>query len=262
MEDVMVRDEQTPDVKYQVAKVTFDSFPEYKAKCLLIAEHIRNTEVTEDNLPEVKKELAAARKITDELNSRKVQIKKIILSDYTIFEGEVKELKGIIDEADGELRGKVNALEEQARDRKKEEIRQVFLKRIGQYQIGTLIPDAFDRWWHEDLANKSKSMKAVEADMVDWLEGTEKDITTLKGMDKEILVEYLDTMDLAAAIQIVNARNARRHAVEAAPDDTVPEEQVAVFRVYGQKDIALAEMLLKNNNITYRKHSCNSVNRQ
>jgi len=249
----MVRDEQTPDVKYQVAKVTFDSFPEYKAKCLLIAEHIRNTEVTEDNLPEVKKELAAARKITDELNSRKVQIKKIILSDYTIFEGEVKELKGIIDEADGELRGKVNALEEQARDRKKEEIRQVFLKRIGQYQIGTLIPDAFDRWWHEDLANKSKSMKAVEADMVDWLEGTEKDITTLKGMDKEILVEYLDTMDLAAAIQTVNARNARRQAVEDAPDDIVPEEQVAVFRVYGAKDITLAEMLLKNNNITYRK---------
>ena len=253
MEDVMVRDEQTPDVKYQVAKVTFDSFPEYKAKCLLIAEHIRNTEVTEDNLPEVKKELAAARKITDELNSRKVQIKKIILSDYTIFEGEVKELKGIIDEADGELRGKVNALEEQARDRKKEEIRQVFLKRIGQYQIGTLIPDAFDRWWHEDLANKSKSMKAVEADMVDWLEGTEKDITTLKGMDKEILVEYLDTMDLAAAIQTVNARNARRQVVEDAPDDIVPEEQVAVFRVYGAKDITLAEMLLKNNNITYRK---------
>lgn len=253
MEDVMVRDEQTPDVKYQVAKVTFDSFPEYKAKCLLIAEHIRNTEVTEDNLPEVKKELAAARKITDELNSRKVQIKKIILSDYTIFEGEVKELKGIIDEADGELRGKVNALEEQARDRKKEEIRQVFLKRIGQYQIGTLIPDAFDRWWHEDLANKSKSMKAVEADMVDWLEGTEKDITTLKGMDKEILVEYLDTMDLAAAIQTVNARNARRQAVKDAPDDIVPEEQVAVFRVYGAKDITLAEMLLKNNNITYRK---------
>ena len=253
MEDVMVRDEQTPDVKYQVAKVTFDSFPEYKAKCLLIAEHIRNTEVTEDNLPEVKKELAAARKITDELNSRKVQIKKIILSDYTIFEGEVKELKGIIDEADGELRGKVNALEEQARDRKKEEIRQVFLKLIGQYQIGTLIPDAFDRWWHEDLANKSKSMKAVEADMVDWLEGTEKDITTLKGMDKEILVEYLDTMDLAAAIQTVNARNARRQVVEDAPDDIVPEEQVAVFRVYGAKDITLAEMLLKNNNITYRK---------
>ena len=253
MEDVMVRDEQTPDVKYQVAKVTFDSFPEYKAKCLLIAEHIRNTEVTEDNLPEVKKELAAARKITDELNSRKVQIKKIILSDYTIFEGEVKELKGIIDEADGELRGKVNALEEQARDRKKEGIRQVFLKRIGQYQIGTLIPDAFDRWWHEDLANKSKSMKAVEADMVDWLEGPEKDITTLKGMDKEILVEYLDTMDLAAAIQTVNARNARRQAVEDAPDDIVPEEQVAVFRVYGAKDITLAEMLLKNNNITYRK---------
>ena len=253
MDDVMIRDEQTPDVQYQVAKVTFDSFSEYKEKCLLIAEHIRNTEVTEDNLPEVKKELAAARKITDELNSRKVQIKKIILADYTVFEGEVKELKGIIDSAESELRVKVNDLEDKARDQKKADIKAIFDKRIGQYQIGTLIPDAFDRWWHEDLANKSKSMKAVEADMVDWLEGTEKDITTLKGMDQEILVEYLDIMDLAAAIQIVSARKARRQAVEAQPDDTVPEEQVAVFRVYGQKDIALAEMLLKDNNIKYRK---------
>ena len=233
MEDVMIRDEQNPDVQYQVAKVIFDSFPDYKDKCLLIAEHIRNTEVTEDNLPEVKKELAAARKITDELNSRKVQIKS--------------------DSAESELRVKVNDLEDKARDQKKADIKDIFEKRIGQYQIGTLIPDAFDRWWHEDLANKSKSMKAVEADMVDWLEGTEKDITTLKGMDQEILVEYLDTLDLAAAIQIVNARKARRQAVEAQPDDTVPEEQVAVFRVYGQKDIALAEMLLKDNNIKYRK---------
>ena len=147
----------------------------------------------------------------------------------------------------------MNDLEDKARDQKKADIKDIFEKRIGQYQIGTLIPDAFDRWWHEDLANKSKSMKAVEADMVDWLEGTEKDITTLKGMDQEILVEYLDTLDLAAAIQIVNARKARRQAVEAQPDDTVPEEQVAVFRVYGQKDIALAEMLLKDNNIKYRK---------
>ena len=253
MDDVMIRDEQTPDVQYQVAKVTFDSFSEYKEKCLLIAEHIRNTEVTEDNLPEVKKELAAARKITDELNSRKVQIKKIILADYTVFEGEVKELKGIIDSAESELRVKVNDLEDKARDQKKADIKAIFDKRIGQYQIGTLIPDAFDRWWHEDLANKSKSMKAVEADMVDWLEGTEKDITTLRGMDKEVLVEYLDTMDLAAAIQIVNARKARRQAVEAQPDDTVPEEQVAVFRVYGQKDITLAEMLLTDNNVNYRK---------
>ena len=253
MDEVTIRDEQSPDVKYQVAKVTFGSFPEYRDKCLQIAEHIRSTQVTEETLPEVKKELAAARKITDELNSRKVQIKKIILADYTVFEGQVKELKGIIDEADGELRGKVNALEEQARDRKKEEIRQVFLKRIGQYQIGALIPDAFDRWWHEDLANKSKSMKAVEADMVDWLEGTEKDIDTLKAMDREFLVEYLDTMDLASAIQIVNARKERRQAVEAQPDDTVHEEQVAVFRVYGQKDITLAEMLLTDNDINFRK---------
>lgn len=193
------------------------------------------------------------RKITDGLNSRKVQIKKAILADYTVFEGQVKELKAIIDDADGELRTKVNAMEELERDRKKEEIRQIFDKRVDQYQIGSLIPDAFDRWWHEDLANKSKSMKAVEADMVDWLEGTEKDIDTLKAMDREFLVEYLDTMDLASAIQIVNARKERRQAVETQPDDTVYEEQVAVFRVYGQKDITLAEMLLTNNNINYRK---------
>ena len=251
--EITTWDENTPDVRFQTAPVQFNAFDYYKGKCEQIAAYIKGIEVTEDNVQAVKKDLSAARKITDGLNNRKVQIKKAILADYTVFEGQVKELKAIIDDADGELRTKVNALEELERDRKKEEIRQIFDKRIGQYQIGSLIPDAFDRWWHEDLANKSKSMKAVEADMVDWLEGTEKDIDTLKAMDREFLVEYLDTMDLASAIQIVNARKARRQAVEAQPDDTVPEEQVAVFRVYGQKDIALAEMLLKDNNIKYRK---------
>jgi hypothetical protein len=33
----------------------------------------------------------------------------------------------------------------------------------------------------------------------------------------------------------------------------VHEEQVAVFRVYGQKDITLAEMLLTDNDINFRK---------
>ena len=251
--EITTWDENTPDVRFQTAPVQFNAFDYYKGKCEQIAAYIKGIEVTEDNVQAVKKDLSAARKITDGLNNRKVQIKKAILADYTVFEGQVKELKAIIDDADGELRTKVNALEELERDRKKEEIRQIFDKRIGQYQIGSLIPDAFDRWWHEDLANKSKSMKAVEADMVDWLEGTEKDIDTLKAMDREFLVEYLDTMDLASAIQIVNARKERRQAVEAQPDDTVHEEQVAVFRVYGQKDITLAEMLLTDNNVNYRK---------
>lgn len=247
-----LKNDEKPYVLYQTGKVEFPGYAQYQEQAREVAEYISGLEVTEDNVKEVKADLAAARKITEELTSRKAQIKKVILADYAVFDEQVKDLTQIIRQADQELRGKVRMLEEKERAKKKEEIHQIFTKRIGLYQIGELLPQAFDRWWHEDLANKSKSMKAVEADMVSWLEGTEKDIGTLQGMDAEYLVEYLDSLDLAGAIARVNARKARRETVETV---SVPVEQSACFRVTGEKDIALTEMLLKKNHINYRKEA-------
>lgn len=98
MEDVMVRDEQTPDVKYQVAKVTFDSFPEYKAKCLLIAEHI-----ADETARAKKAETANTKSITDEVTRAKAaeaaNSKAVAAETTRAKAAEAANAKAVTDEA-------------------------------------------------------------------------------------------------------------------------------------------------------------------
>lgn len=241
-------DPSTPDVSFEPARVKFPAFTFYRKQALGIAEYVRSVEVTEDNVKEVKKELAQVRKITDELSKRRIAIKREILTDFDVFEAEVKDLSGIISEAEGELREKVRQLDELERERKEAQIRELWDKRAGQYQITGYVQNAFNRWLLPQYLNKSTSMKAIEREMVDWLETTEKEIDTLRNMDDEYLVEYLGVLDMAQAIKAVNERNEIREAIAEEDDE---ETETATFIITGEKDITLTELLLKNNGINF-----------
>ncbi len=248
--DFKVWDTSQPDVSFQPAKVKFPAFDFYRKQAKQIAEYIRSVEVTEKNVKEVKKELAEARRITDELSRRRIAIKKEILAEFDAFEGEVKDLSAIITAAEKELREKVHQLEEIEKEKKEAKIRELWEKRVCQYQIYDLLPGAFSRWMLPQYLNKTVTMKAVEKEMIDWLENTEAEIETLRSMDDEYLVEYLGTLDMTQAIRAVNERNDIRDTLA----ETVYEDTAtATFVVVGDKDIKLTELLLNNNGITYIK---------
>jgi len=246
-----VWDKSKPDVSFDPAHVTFPTFEFYKEQAHKIADQVKNTEVTEDNIKEVKLLLADARKVSDGLSRRRIDIKKEILKEFDAFEKQVKELASIIDEADSELRGKVRMLEEAERNRKLKDIEDLWGKRAGAYQIFDLAPTAFDMWMEPQMLNKSTSMKAIETNMVEWLEDSEKAINTLKAMDDEYLVEYLGCFDLAGAINAVNNRKELKSRITKTPDEDTREK--AVFTVYGKKDIKLTETLLTENEIEFTK---------
>lgn len=244
-------DQSKPDVSFTPASVTFPAFEFYRVQAQRIADEILNTEVTEENVAEVKKLLADARKVTDGLNKRRIEIKKEILKDFDDFEDQVKTLAMIISDADNEVRAMVRQLDEEERDKKEAVIRELWNKRVTGYQIGDLAPNAFSTWLTPQMLNKSTSMKAVETDMVEWLEASEKAIDTLKSMDDEYLVEYLGCFDFASAVAAVNNRNEMRTRITNTKDEDTEEK--AVFVVYGKKDIKLTESLLNENEIEYQR---------
>lgn len=240
-------DPRGTDVVFQKAPITFPAFDYYRQQATKMAEYINSIALTEDNVKEVKKDLASARKITDELNKRRIAIKKTILEDFDIFENEVKELSGIISEAENSLREKVKELEENERREKEECIFEIWNKRASLYQIHDLLPDAFHEWLTPQHLNKSVSLKKVESDMTEWLEKTEREITTLRSLGNEYLVEYLGSLDMSGAIEAVNRRNEIRETLNEAEDD----EHTATFIITGEKEIKLTELLLKENNIEF-----------
>lgn len=244
-------DQSKPDVSFTPASVTFPAFEFYRVQAQRIADEILNTEVTEENIADVKKLLADARKVTDGLNQRRIEIKKEILRDYEDFEDQVKTLALIISDADHEVRAMVRQLDEEERNKKEEVIRELWNKRVTGYQIEDLAPDAFNAWLTPQMLNKSTSMKAVETDMVEWLEASEKAIDTLKSMDDEYLVEYLGCFDFTSAVATVNNRNEMRARITNTKDEDTEEK--AIFVVYGKKDIKLTESLLNENEIEYQR---------
>ena len=242
-------DPQGKDVIFQKAPITFPAFEYYKEQATMMADYINGIELTEDNVQDVKKDLASVRKVTDELSRRRIAIKNTILEDFNVFESEVKELSEIISEAESHLRAKLKELEEQERKNKEAAILETWNKRASLYQICSLLPDAFHTWLSPQHLNKSTSMKKIESDMTEWLEKTEKEITTLRSMDNEYLVEYLSTLDMSEAIDAVNRRNEIREVVsEPEPEETEP---TATFIIKGEKEIKLAELILKENNIEF-----------
>ena len=114
--------EKQNDVTYDIPQVNFPAYEEYKEKAYAVAEYIYNMEPTAENIKETKTTLAKARKLTDKLNRARIDMKKAILQNYTTFEQQVKEITGIIDDADKEIRAKVKDMEEAERQRKKEAI--------------------------------------------------------------------------------------------------------------------------------------------
>lgn len=249
--------ERQGDVTFEVPNVNFPAYEEYKAKAQAVAEYIYTMDIDEDGIKEVKSTLARARKLTDRLNRVRIDMKKEILKNYTQFEGQVKEITGIVETADKDLRGKVKELEEAEREAKKQKILEIWDKRVTAYHgLEKVMPDAFIRWLSPKHLNKTTSMKTVEADMVEWLTKTNNDMTAAAAMGEEYLAAYGWRGNLAEAIEIVEDKKKANEAIEELleANDTSAEE-TATFRIIGRKDIALTERLLNENNIIYRKES-------
>lgn len=240
------------EIQYTPAKVTFPGYRQYLEQATAIAEYIKSLNVTDENTKEVKDILARARKVTDALNRRRIDMRTALLEEYSTFEAQVKTLIGVVDDADAELRDKLRELENQQRLVKKEAIRGIWDKRIWQYpHISYLIREPFDRWFTDRMLNKTMSMKAVEENMTLWMERVEKESESAKSMGDEYLAEYVTTLDLVKAITNVKEREEVKAKVKQQNHDDT--EESATFIITGAKDITFTEMLLNKNEINYRR---------
>lgn len=247
--------EKQKDITYEVAKVSFPTYEEYKQKAGEVAEYVRSVVVSPDNIKEAKDVLAQSRKLTDRLNRVRIDMKKEILTDYMTVEGQIKEITSIVDEADQELREKVRELDQIEREAKKEEIRKIWNARICNYpEIDDLMPDAFYRWLHPKHLNKSTSMKNVEIDMTNWMEHTRQDMRAAEAIGSECLAHYITgNGTLSEAIESAKLVEAAEKYLDEKDKEDILTVMVTSFVVTGKKDIELAERLLTENEINFIK---------
>lgn len=233
--------------------VEFAQFETLKQQALDLAENIRTVEVNEETIKDSKKLLAAVNKRLKELEDRRIKIKRLLLEPYSGFEMQVKEIVGIVREADDILRQQVREMEEADRSFKREQLHVIFNRRKDMYTLGDLL--TFEDFMQPRHLNKSQPIDSSETEMIEFLEATEKDVKVMQRLPdvQAHLNAYLTTFDLAQAMTQVQIEKDRRERIEASQAISKNENEVVTktFTVFEEKDFLLVEMYMKNNRIKF-----------
>jgi hypothetical protein len=240
-------------IRVSPGAIEFKEYDNLKEQALELARNIEQVEVTEENIKTSKKLLAAVNKRLKEMDSKRIAVKKEMLEPYNQFETQLKEILGIVKNADNLVRTQVRVLEERERDEKRASLSAIFDKRIKHYSFGEVFN--FDSFLKQAHLNKTVSVSAVENEMVDWLEKIDADlkvIQTLPNADA-ILTEYYDTKDLTTAIKIVNEFEERKKMLNDNLKGSVQNQIKKSYQITlsDEKDLTAVEMFMQLKNIKY-----------
>ncbi|ELV4714317.1 DUF1351 domain-containing protein [Listeria seeligeri] len=235
--------------------ILFPAYKKIKSDSLLLAQQIENIEVTEENVKQSKKLLAAVNKEVKNLESERILIKKEMLEPYNEFEKQVKEIVSIVKTADEMVRQQVTQMEEEEREDKKLVLKRMFEKRIRMYDFKTYF--TFDDFLENRYLNKSLSINKIESEMVEWLTKIETELKAIETMPHadEIIAEYKETKDLAVSAQIVSDRHKAQELIKEAKND-IKDDQLhtkITFTLFDEKDVKLVEMFMQQNKIKFEK---------
>lgn len=231
-------------------------FPEYqriKDGAIKLSKEISNLEVTEVNAKTAKELVAAVRKEVVNLNTERIKIKKQMNQPYEEFAGQIKEIDNIVSDAEQIVRNQLKELEEQAREDKEKEIKELFERRVRLYDFSGMFN--YKSFLKPRHLNKSTSLNKVEEEMVIWLENVNESINGIADLDHstEILVEFQSTLDFVKAVNIVNERYQKISEVKKSSSINTKSAEIH-YILEDEKDAKLLEMFMETQNIKYKKY--------
>lgn len=234
--------------------IDFFEYEALKEQAKQLAEMIASVEVDEENIKASKKLLAAINKRIKELEDKRIQIKKEMMEPYQTFEAQVKEIVQIVKEADDIVRQQVRDLEEMERLQKEGLLHGIFLKRIKHYTFRDLF--SFADFIKPKHLNKSTTIEAVENEMIAFFEKLSRDLKAIEKMEnsKSILSAYINSLDLASAIYLVEQEKERIAQIESSKALKTTSAKIAYLvsiEVKNQKELKFLEMLLNENEIKF-----------
>lgn len=185
-------------------------------------------ECTEDSVKEVKKKRTELSKQFKDLETKRKEVKNVVLKPYNDFEEIYK--RCVTDKfnfADTELKKKIDIVETSLKIEKEEEVRRYFEELKVEAQIEFIT--------YEQAGIKvglSDSMKSLKENAKSFIEKVSKEIGTinLQEYKEEVLVEYMKHLDVNKAIQDVVDRHYILDCVKASnekkEEKEVTDEQV------------------------------------
>lgn len=212
-------------------------------------------EVTEENLPERKKDIATLRKIKTAIEDKRKAAKKDYEKPFKAFEAECKKLTGIIDKEIDRINADMDVYEKKRIAEKRKVIDRLYAENIGDYADYLPLESLRRPQWD----NKTYTESAIITDIQEAVLTVKNDLRTIDTMcdpwQAECKAVYL-VSGLTGALQrykdLENARKTAEAAVKAdeqqtptdmreAPDKPVqrpsaPSEWTFAITVHSEED--------------------------
>lgn len=251
------------ELEVNKAEIKWDGYEALLEEAETLAQAINDLEVTDDNVKASKKLLAEVRKKTNQLATIRKDVKNSILESFVSFEQQVKDIESVVQEAENLQRAKVRALDEEARERKAQQVAEIWDKRIEMYSFADLID--FNNFLQPTHLNKGTTLNKVEEQMVEFFTQIDTDLDAISSLPngETIASEYFNNgLNLQQAMKKVNFIEATKKRVEIVMPVKVVEPEpepvkiissTASFVIEGAEMIQLAQALLDTNKIKYTK---------
>ena len=154
------------------------NFEEMQLELQTMMQAYAGLEVTDENLPERKKDIATLRKIKSAIEDKRKSAKKDYEKPFKAFEEECKKLTGIIDKEIDRINADLNTYEQKRIAEKRETIRRLYEENIGDY--GDYLPlEALRR---KSWDNKTCSETEIISDIQTAVIAVKNDLQTIDSM--------------------------------------------------------------------------------
>ena len=190
------------------------NFDELKTQLIEFVETYKNIVITEEQKGEAKADIATLRKLKDELDDKRKEVKREYMKPCDEFEEKIKSLKAIIDEPIAIIDGKLKEFEARRIGEKQIKISEIYAEEMEEYKDNVSLGSIYNARWE----NATYTESAIRADIQEIKMGLDRDINILMSMksevtDKAITKYYTGGRNLAECINYINNYEATKAEV-------------------------------------------------
>lgn len=164
-----------------VAKIDFVGYDDLMRDAQMLADAMRNTTVTEENVRENKKLLATVRKRIKAMDEERIKVKNTIMTPYDELNEKIIALKEVLAEGEQHIDSQVKELTYKQQAERTAQIEELFIKYQASYNAPLWL--TFERFLAGNkslVTNKATSAKTIRASIIDYFEHFKSDYAELK----------------------------------------------------------------------------------
>lgn len=211
------------ELRKQTIEANFDETKAWLAENL---EPLRTMAVTPESAAQAKQYRAAVRKIRDRIDESRKMAKAAALEAYSGFETKCRELTALCEEAANALDVQIKAMEEAAKQEKKDRLAAYFAQVVGDMAEWLTFDDCFNPKW----LNATYAESTAQMDVCAAIDRCRADLNAIRALHSEFETTLLDEYTRTRNISAVLVKNETLGRMKAAEEERKRKEAEAAAK--------------------------------